>query len=156
MLRKRSNMASRAVKHLLSDIARSESGYHPLGKYLAKAFSTLLVVNHSSPTFLPFESIAGFSCFICCSPGVLAHTFGVNLLPLNQTASCSFAYEISPLELPCEDMTDFTLTIIGKKSSVTWEDWYVYITQAKDEMKGNAKVEVIYHSIMIFHVEDHS
>lgn len=86
---------------------------------LANATSTFTVVNHSSPTFLPFESTAGLSCFICSSPGVPAQTDGANRLPLNQTAPCSRAYNISPFGPPSGAVEAFILDKIGTNSSVT-------------------------------------
>lgn len=77
------------------------------------------MVNHSSPTFLPLESTAGLSCLICSSPGVPAHTIGLNRFPLNHTASCSRAYNISPFGPPSGAVVAFILDMIGRKSSVT-------------------------------------
>lgn len=75
------------------------------------------MVNHSNPTFLPFESIAGLSCLICSSPGVPAHATGAKRFPLNQTASCSRAYTTSPFGPPSGAVVAFILEIIGRKSS---------------------------------------
>jgi len=83
------------------------------GNNLTKAISTFGVVNHSSPTFFPFESKAGFSCFIWSSPAVPAQIDGVNRFPLNQTDSCSLAYAISPFGPPSEAVVALILDIIG-------------------------------------------
>lgn len=95
--------------------------------HLVNACSTLTVVNHSSPTFLRFESRAGFSCLIWFSPGVPAQTDGVKRLPLNQTASCSLAYKISPFGPPSGAVVAFILERMGRKSS----DIYIIATIPK-------------------------
>lgn len=87
--------------------------------HLANAPSTFDVVNHSSPTFFPFESKAGLSCLICSSPAVPAQTVGAKRLPLNHTASCSRAYNISPFGPPSGAVVALILETIGSKSSKT-------------------------------------
>ncbi|RDY14212.1 hypothetical protein CR513_00752, partial [Mucuna pruriens] len=51
--------------------------------------------------------------------GLPAHKFGVKRLPLNQTASCSRAYDISPLGPPSGATVAFILETTGTKSSLT-------------------------------------